>query len=101
MNNCVSMLCGLDALESITLPADHIRRKKHNFNVTCPGVHLVEIASRPPDHEKLCFDVSCPDARGMHYMSRRCNRMQEHKIGVTCPGGLFVKTATGPAEHEK
>jgi hypothetical protein len=37
------------------------RMQKHNFGVTSPGVIFVESIPVPPEHEKLCVDVSHPD----------------------------------------
>jgi hypothetical protein len=38
------------------------RMLKHKFGATCPGTLFPETTPGPPDHEKLCDDVSRPDA---------------------------------------
>jgi hypothetical protein len=38
------------------------RMQKHKFGVMCPGTLFVETAPGPPEHEKLCIDISRPDA---------------------------------------
>jgi hypothetical protein len=74
--------------------------QKHKFSVTCPRTLFVETASGPPEHEKLCVDVSCPGRTRVHYVSHRSHWMQKHKFSVTCLGALFVETTQGPPKQE-
>jgi hypothetical protein len=77
------------------------RMQKHKFYVMCPDVLLMETASAPPEHEKLCIDVSWLGRTRMHYMTRRSHRIQKHNLYVTCPDALFWETTLGPPENEK
>jgi hypothetical protein len=61
----------------------------------------METALGPPEHEKLCIDVSRPRHARMHYVIFRSHRMQKHKFDVTYPGALFVISIPVPPEHEK
>jgi hypothetical protein len=69
------------------------RMQKHKFSVTCPDSLFVDTAPGPPEHEKLCVDVSCPGCTRMHYMIRKSHWMQKHKFSMTAPDSLFVETA--------
>jgi hypothetical protein len=43
--------------------------QKHKFDVMCPDALFMETSIVPPEHQKLCFDVSCPGRTGMHYVT--------------------------------
>jgi hypothetical protein len=75
--------------------------QKYKFGVTCPGGLFMEIASDPPEHEKLSFDVSHPRRTEIYYVTHRCHRMQKHWFGVTCSSALFMEAVPDPPEHEK
>jgi hypothetical protein len=77
------------------------RRQKYKFGVTCPDALFMETALGPPEHEKKCVDVTCPEHTGMHYVTRKSHRMQKHKFGVTCLSALFVESVLVSPEHEK
>jgi hypothetical protein len=75
--------------------------QKHMFSVTCSLALSMETNGGPPEHEKLCVDVSFHGRTGMHYMTRRSHLMQKHKFGITCCVALFVESVPVPHEHEK
>jgi hypothetical protein len=77
------------------------RMKKHKFGVTCLGVLFVKSVLVPPEHLKLCVDVSCLECTGMQYVTRRSHRMQKPMFRVTCPNSVFIKSVLVPPEHEK
>jgi hypothetical protein len=60
------------------------------FSVMCPGTLFMQTAASPHEHEKLCIEVSCPEHRGMHYVTRRSHQMQKHKFGITCLTSLLM-----------
>jgi hypothetical protein len=72
------------------------RMQKHKFGVTYPGELFLETALGPPEHEKLCVDVSHPGCTIIYYVAHRSHQMQKHKFGVTCLGGLFCGIHTSP-----
>jgi hypothetical protein len=76
------------------------RMQKYKFNVTCPGVLFMESTLGPPEHEKECVDISCPNHIGLLYMIHRSHRMQKHKFDVTCLDTLFVESVLVPPGHE-
>jgi hypothetical protein len=61
----------------------------------------METAPGPPEHEKLCFDVSRPGGAEMHYMTQRSHWQQKHRFSITCPGAVFVESVPVPPELEK
>jgi hypothetical protein len=67
----------------------------------CFGALMVETAPDPPEHEKLCIDVSRPGRTRMHYVTKRSHRIQKHKFSVTCPSTPFVESTLVPPEQEK
>jgi hypothetical protein len=75
--------------------------QKYKFDGTCPDALIVEFVPVPPEHEKLCVDVSRPGRSGMHYVTHISHQMQKWKLGITCPDVLFVKSISVPPEHEK
>jgi hypothetical protein len=77
------------------------RIQKHNFGVTCPDTLFMETAPDPPEHEKYCIDLSCPECTGMLYVTHRSHQIQKHKFGITCPGGAFYGNRTGPTQLSK
>jgi hypothetical protein len=48
--------------------------RKDKFSVTSPRAFYGNRPG-PPDHEKLYVDVSCPDTKGMHYVTYRSHQM--------------------------
>jgi hypothetical protein len=62
---------------------------------------FVEFVPVPPEHEKYCFDVSCPGRTGINYVTRRFHRKQKHKFAVTCPDVLFYGIRTSPTQERK
>jgi hypothetical protein len=77
------------------------RMQKQKFNATCPNTSFVESVPVPPEHEKLCVDISHLGRTGVHYVTRRSHRMQKNKFGTTCLEMLFVKAVPVPPKHEK
>jgi hypothetical protein len=75
--------------------------QKHKFDVTCPGMLIMETAPDSPKLEKECIDVLQHRFTGMHYVTHISHWMQNHKFGVTCPAVLFMETASGPPKHGK
>jgi hypothetical protein len=75
--------------------------QKHKFRVRCLGVYFVESTPSPPEHEKLCVDVSRPGHTRMQYVTHRLHWIGKHKSGITCPSTLFVKSVPVAPEHEK
>jgi hypothetical protein len=67
----------------------------------CPDTVFVETAPVPPTHEKYYIDISHRGRTGLHYMTRRSNRIQKLMFGITCPLVVFMETAPGPPVHEK
>jgi hypothetical protein len=45
------------------------RMLKHKFGVTRPSALFIDTAPGPPEHEKLCANVSCPRRTRMHYVT--------------------------------
>jgi hypothetical protein len=58
------------------------------------GAHFLESTLGPPEHKKLCVDISLPRCIGMHYMTHKSYRMQKHRFSITCPCALFVEYAS-------
>jgi uncharacterized membrane protein YsdA (DUF1294 family) len=77
------------------------RVQKQKFNVTCDITIIVESVPVPPEHEKLCIDISRLGRTRMHYVTRISHRMQKQMFGVTCPDALFIKSVLVPPGHEK
>jgi hypothetical protein len=77
------------------------RMQKQKFNVTCPITNFVESVPVPPEHEKLCVNISRFGRTGMHYVTRGSLRMRKHKFGITCPEALFVEPVSVPPELKK
>jgi hypothetical protein len=75
--------------------------QKHKFGATSPDVIFVEFVTLPPEHKKLCFDVSCGRQNGMKYMSCSSHQMQKHMFSVTSPDALFVESEPVPPQLEK
>jgi hypothetical protein len=63
-------------------------------------VLFVNSVSVPPEHEKYCIDVSCPEHTRMHYVTRKSHWMQKQKISEMCPSVLFVEFVLAPPEDE-
>jgi hypothetical protein len=61
------------------------RMRKHKFDVTHADELLMDKEPVPPEHEKLCVDVSHHGGAGMHYVTRKYHQMQKHKFIVSCP----------------
>jgi hypothetical protein len=77
------------------------RTQKHKISVTCPSVLFVESVPVPPEHEKLCDDISCLEHTEMHYLAHRSHRMKIHKFDITYPNAFFIEFILVPPEHEK
>jgi hypothetical protein len=75
--------------------------QKQKFNVTCPITYFVESEPVPREHEKLCVDILHLGRTGVHYVTRRSDRMQKNKFSTMCPEVLFVKAVPVPLKHEK
>jgi hypothetical protein len=60
--------------------------QKQNYGITSPGALFVESEPVPPEHEKLCVDVSRHRCIRMHYVIHRSHQMQKHKFCVMCLG---------------
>ena len=75
--------------------------RKHKFSVTCPVVLFVESEPVPPEHEKLCAEVSCPRLTRMTYVTSISHQRLKHKFSVTVPSALFVESEPVRLEHEK
>jgi hypothetical protein len=71
------------------------------FGAMCPSSFFMETVPGPPEQEKLCIHILCPERTGMHYMTQISHQMQKQKFDVMCPGVLFMKTTPGAPEHEK
>jgi hypothetical protein len=64
------------------------RMQKHKFGITYPEALFVKSVPVPPEHEKLCVDVSRPRCTAMHYMNHRSRKMQkthvQHSRALLC-----------------
>jgi hypothetical protein len=67
--------------------------QKQKFGVMCPGALFIETTPSPPEHEKYCVDVSCPDRAGINDVTCRSYQMQKHMFCVICPDTLFLETS--------
>jgi hypothetical protein len=86
-----------NALRDPQIPPD----EKHMFSITCPDTLFMETTPGPPEHEKLCVDVSHPIPTEMDYVTRRSHRKEEHQFGVTCPDVLLVESTPVLRKYEK
>jgi hypothetical protein len=77
------------------------RMQKHKFGVMCTSVLFVESVPVPPQHKKLCIDVSHTGHTGMHCMTRKSHRMQKHKFSIMCPSTFFCGIPTGHTQAQK
>jgi hypothetical protein len=77
--------------------------QKQKFYVTCPITIFVESVPVPPEHEKLCVDISCLGHTGVHYVTRRSHRMQKKQVQHNVSRSAFcVSTFHAPdaPEHD-
>jgi hypothetical protein len=65
----------------------------------CPTSLFVGIAPGPPKREKLCFDVSHPGLKEMHYMTQRLHQMQKHKFDVMYPNAVVESIPVPPVNE--
>jgi hypothetical protein len=59
--------------------------QKHKFDVTRADALFMETKPVPPEHEKLCENISRRRGARMHYVTRRYHRMEKHKFAISCP----------------
>jgi hypothetical protein len=82
-------------LRDVQIPPDAKRKVQRNVGIT----FFVESIPVPPEHEKLCVDISCLGRTGVHYVTHRSHRMQKNKFSTMCPEVLFVCRHFVPQTH--